>query len=76
MDCEHHGGSSMSSCSVACCQESSHTLAAPAIFMMPEPITIGQPSEVTTAAGNFAATESVQSFAPPSPPPRTPLLFL
>jgi hypothetical protein len=76
MDCEHHGGSSMSSCSVACCQESSHALATPAIFVMPEPATICLPSPATTAPSNFAATEFVQSFAPPSPPPRTPLLFL
>jgi hypothetical protein len=41
---------------------------------MPEPVTIGQPSEATIAAGNFAATEFAQSFAPPSPPPRTSLL--
>jgi len=76
MDCQHHGGSGMSNCSMACCQESSHTLATPAIFVMPEPTTIGQPSEATLATGNFAATGFVQSFAPLTPPPRRPVFFL
>ncbi len=75
-DCAHHGASGMSNCSMACCQESSHTLAAPAIFVMPEPTTIKQPSEATLAAGNFAATGFAQSFEPLSPPPRTPAFSL
>jgi len=76
MDCEHHGGSGMSNCSMVCCQESRHILATPAIFVMPEPATICLSSLVTTARSNFAATEFEQSFAPPSPPPRTSLLSL
>src|SRR5271157_2606442 len=76
MDCEHHGASGMSSCPMACCQESSHVLATPAVFVMPEPTTIGQPSEATPAAGNFAATGFARSFEPLSPPPRTALLSL
>ncbi|MGA2300028.1 MAG: hypothetical protein ABSG77_04955 [Candidatus Acidiferrum sp.] len=76
MDCEHHGGSGLSNCSMACCQENSQILATPAIFVMPEPATICLPSKATTAPSNFAATEFVQSFAPPSPPPRMPLLSL
>ncbi len=76
MGCTGHGASGMSNCPIACCQESSHTLAPAAIFVMPEPVRIGQPSEATLAAGNFAATEFVQSFPPPSPPPRTPAFCL
>ncbi len=76
MDCAHHGGSGMANCSMSCCHERSQILAAPAIFVTPEPATIGQPSEATIAAGTFAPKEFVQSFAPPSPPPRTPLVSL
>jgi len=76
MDCEHRGESGVSDCSMACCQESSQILAPPAIFVMPEPATIGLPSLATTAPSNFAATEFAQSFEPLSPPPRTPLLSL
>lgn len=74
MDCEHHGGSGMSDCSMACCHESGHILATPAIFVMPAPATVCQPSEARTAASSFAPTEFAQSFEPLSPPPRT-LLF-
>ena len=76
MDCEHLGGSGMSNCPMACCQESSHVLAAPAIFVMREPATICLLSLAMTAPSNFVGTELVQSFAPPSPPPRTPLQSL
>jgi len=76
MSCEHHGGSGMSNCSLTCCQEGSHVLAATAVFVMPEPTSIEQPGEATTVPGSFAATEFVQSFAPLSPPPRTLLLSL
>jgi len=77
MDCGHHGRSGMANCSMACyCQEGIHILATPAIFVMPAPAIIGQPSEAATAASNFAPTEFVQSFPPPSPPPRRPLLSL
>src|SRR5208337_623054 len=76
MDCEHHGGSGTSDCSRACCHESGHILATPAIFVMPAPATIGQPSEARKAASNLAATESMESFEPLSPPPRTPLFCL
>jgi hypothetical protein len=72
MHCEHRGGSGLSDCSMACCQENSHVLAAAAIFVMPEPATIAQPSEARAAASNLATTESMQSSEPLSPPPRTP----
>jgi len=76
MDCEHHGASGMSSCPMACCPENSHPLAAPAIFVMPEAITICLPSPATTAPNNFAATEFAHFFEPLSPPPRMPLFSL
>ena len=76
MDCEHRGGSGMSGCSMSCCQERSQILATPAIFVMPAPATIAQPSEARAAASNLAATESMQSSEPLSPPPRTPLFSL
>ena len=76
MDCEHHGTSGMSNCPMACCQQSSHTLATPAIFVMPESVAICLPSLVTTAPSSFAATEFAQSLEPLSPPPRTAFLYL
>jgi hypothetical protein len=76
MECEHRGGGGMSECSMACCHDGSQILATTAIFVMPEPATICLPSLATTAPSNFAATESVPSFAPPSPPPRTLLCSL
>jgi len=76
MGCTGHGASGMSNCPMACCQESSHTLAPAAIFVMPEPIAICLPSLVTTALTSFAATGFAQSLEPLSPPPRTPAFCL
>ena len=76
MSCEHHGASGMSSCPMSCCPEKGHTLAAPAIFVMPEATAICLPSPTTTAPNNFAAHEFAQFFEPLSPPPRMPLFSL
>src|ERR1700739_243126 len=35
MDCEHHSGSGLTSCSMSCCQESTHALTAAMIFVLP-----------------------------------------
>lgn len=75
VNCEHHGGSGLSDCPMDCCRESSPTLAPSAVFVIPEPAKIDQPCEATIAAETFAATEFVQSFAPPTPPPRLSLFF-
>ncbi len=76
MDCQHHGASGMSSCPIACCHESCHTLATAVIFVMPEPVAICLPSLVTTVPRSIAATEFAQSLEPLSPPPRTPAFSL
>jgi len=80
MDCEHHsrsgkGHHGMMSCSMSCCHESSHVLAAAVIFVLPEPAALSLPMETMAAPREFAPTEFVRAFEPPFPPPRTSLLL-
>lgn len=79
MECEHDGGASQShrgamKCSISCCHESSNSLTAAVIYILPLPVAITLPSDTTSAPAELRATEFVQSIEPLSPPPRTLLL--
>lgn len=79
MDCEHHnrgskGHSGMMNCWMSCCPESSHGFVAAVIFVLPETAAIALPMQTLDAPSEFASSEFVQAFEPPSPPPRTSFL--
>ncbi len=76
MHCEHHGGTGMTNCAMACCHESNPSLTTAVIFVLPDPASISQPARAMAAPANFAPTEFLQSFEPLSPPPRIALFSL
>jgi hypothetical protein len=76
MNCEQHGLAEISSCSISCCQESNPSFAAAIIFVLPESAPLSQPALTKAARAYLAPTESVLSFEPLSPPPRSPLFSL
>ena len=71
MDCEHHGDNTLMVCSMSCCHQSSSSLTTAVIFLLPEPAIVSRPAVALASPSNLAPPEFVQSFDPPSPPPRT-----
>ncbi len=70
MNCEHHGGSALPDCSMSCSHEASPPFATAVIFVLPEPSVLSQPDQGIAMPPKLVTTEFVQSFEPPSPPPR------
>jgi hypothetical protein len=75
-NCQHHSGSSLTQCTMSCCQESTPSLTAAVIFVLPEPTILSVPARAMATTVNFVPSEFVQSFQPLSPPPRTALFSL
>jgi len=77
-DCDHHSSnqSGIMNCSLSCCQESSPSLTAGIIFVLPAPTMISYRILATDAPQQISAAGLVPSFEPPSPPPRTTSLSL
>lgn len=71
MNCEHHGDSGIVTCSMTCGHESSPTVTAGVIFVLPDSAAICEPARGLAAPTSFAPTASVPSYDPLSPPPRT-----
>jgi hypothetical protein len=76
MECEHHGGSGISSCTMSCCAENGPAFTSPINFVAPKPTVISAPAQALAAPATLAATGFVLTFEPLSPPPRTFLLSL
>lgn len=76
MDCEHHGGSGMTSCAMSCCPETIHSFTASITFVLPAPSILSAPFQSMAGPVGRASTEFVLTFEPLSPPPRTSLLSL
>jgi hypothetical protein len=76
MDCEHYGGSAIANCSMSCSHESGPFLTTAVIFVLPDPVDIFRPDSSTGGPATLSQTEFVQSFEPPSPPPRIALFSL
>jgi hypothetical protein len=75
MNCEHHGRSGLASCAMSCCPESSHSYTASISFILPVPVIICVPVHKVAAPATLASTESLLTFKPLAPPPRTAPLF-
>jgi hypothetical protein len=72
MDCGHDMAG-MTSCDMSCCQNTERPGMASLSFVLPEPVNIPQPIASVAETTKFVPTESLLSFDPPSPPPRTSL---
>jgi len=77
-DCDHRGSTQSATmyCSMSCCQDSSPSLTAAIIFVLPAPAMISSGTLTTATPQQISAVRSVPSFDPPSPPPRTVFLSL
>lgn len=75
-NCEHHGKGGFIACSMSCCHESGSSLTTAVIFLLPPTAIVSQPAAALASPVSFAPMAFVQSFDPPSPPPRTPLFSL
>jgi len=74
-DCEHHSATQgMMNCSMSCCQDSSPSLTAGIIFVLPTPTMISSSALAIAAPQQTSAVAPVPSLDPPSPPPRATLL--
>lgn len=69
--CDHHDGTALSQCAFSCCQDTSHPLTTTAIFVMPDAPALSEPAAASATALALHPSESLPSFAPPSPPPRS-----
>lgn len=77
-DCEHdsstkHGckPSGMTPCSLSCCHDTTSSLIAAAIFVLPAPAAISHSVVTTSAPLQMARVAFPPSLDPASPPPRT-----
>ncbi len=70
MNCAHQSGSGITSCSMSCCREGSTSLVTAVIFVLSAPSSLSRPAGSFTSSVSAAPSESVQSFQPPSPPPK------
>lgn len=74
MDCDHgtsgHDMSSLSSCSMSCCQNSDLSIVAPGAFLLPSPAPQARPLTILHSFETAHAMEIPRSLKPPSPPPR------
>ncbi len=76
MDCGHGKHAGLAACEMKCCHDAGTTFVAAVIFVMPEPMKITAPAEASDAREKAQAVIASILFAPPSPPPRTPLFSL
>ena len=70
MNCEHHGNAGIVDCSMTCGHESSPSITAGVIFVLPDSATLREPALTLAALTSFALAESVPFYDPLSPPPR------
>jgi hypothetical protein len=74
MDCDHgtsgHDMSSLSSCSMSCCQNSDLSIVAPGAFLLPTPASQARLLAILRPLETAHAIEIPRSLKPPSPPPR------
>jgi hypothetical protein len=71
MECNHGSKTALMACRMSCCHDQDHPLTGAVIFVLPEPMTIPVPTEVTTAELKTQAPAITHLFEPPSPPPRS-----
>jgi hypothetical protein len=71
MECNHGSQTGLMACRMSCCHDQDHPLTGAVIFVLPEPMTISVPTEVTTAELKAQAPAITHLFEPPSPPPRS-----
>jgi hypothetical protein len=71
MECNHGSQTGLMACQMSCCHDHDHPLTGSVIFVLPEPMTISVPMEVTTAELKTQAPAITHLFEPPSPPPRS-----
>lgn len=68
--CEHHSNTGLIACSMSCCHQTTSSLTTAVIFLLPEPAIVSRPAVALASPSSLAPPEFVQSFDPPSPPPR------
>jgi hypothetical protein len=61
---------------MSCSHESTSSLTAAVIFVLPEPATVSQLTLTMAGPVQFAPMEFAHLFEPPSPPPRASLFSL
>lgn len=71
MNCEHHGDKGIIDCSLSCGHETSPSVTASVIFVLPNPAAICEPAPALAAPTSLAPTAFVPSDDPLAPPPRT-----
>src|SRR5690349_3030972 len=69
MDCGHEMPG-MAQCSMSCCQNPDRPAVAPAIFILPGPITVPANANFESLTALYGPQNSANSFEPLSPPPR------
>jgi hypothetical protein len=74
MECEHSRGAGMAACTMSCCHEQSASLVSSTVYVLPEPAVISLPAETPRPTIAVKHEEILQVFAPPSPPPKAPVL--
>ena len=71
INCEHQGNNGTVDCSMTCGHETSPSVTAGVIFVLPESAAICEPAPALAAPVSFAPIALVPSYDPLSPPPRT-----
>ena len=69
MDCGNEMAG-MAHCSMSCCHNPDRPAVAPAIFVLPTPVTVSVAATLESLIALSSPQSSVNSFEPPSPPPR------
>jgi hypothetical protein len=72
-ECEHTKGAGMAACTMSCCHEQSSSVVSSAVYVLPEPAVLALPAKTLNPTDVMSYEEVLQSFAPPSPPPKTSL---
>jgi hypothetical protein len=74
-NCEHSNETELMQCSISCCPESenTHSVTTAITFVLPYPLFVAEPTVTPNSAFPHTPPEFVQSFKPPSPPPRSSL---
>ena len=70
MDCGHNMGA-MTHCSMSCCNHPDRPAVAPAIFVLPAPVTASVAANFEPLIVCSISQNSLNSFEPLSPPPRS-----
>ena len=73
MDCGHDMAAA-AQCCMSCCHNPDRPAAAPAIFVLPTPVTVSVPTNFEVLVPALASTNTFHSIEPLSPPPRTSVL--